>query len=107
MAPPDEMDDRHSDIARIDRRCYETGLLRESKGPRSVTDSIGGCRSIFGEVSMSQVDERSYLLNRERACREMAGRTSDSIARGIHLEMAERYAEKAAQLERPILQATG
>lgn len=55
---------------------------------------------------MSQIDERSYLLSRERLCRELAERASDPGARKAHLEMAERYAERAA-LGIPIRRATG
>lgn len=54
---------------------------------------------------MSQFDERSYLLNRERTCRDMAERADDPGARKIHLEMAARYAERAAQMAGPVLRA--
>jgi hypothetical protein len=56
---------------------------------------------------MSNDDDRSYLLSRERVCRGMAERASDPAARKIHLDMAERYAERAAQAGGPRLRVTG
>ncbi len=41
-----------------------------------------------------------YFLRRERAERSAAASASSPVARGIHLEMAERYAAEAEQCRR-------
>lgn len=94
-------------LSRIHIQGYVSDTLGESTRPRSAHREYGGCRLLSGEVSVPQLDEQSYLLNRESACRELAERSSDPGARKAHLEMADRYAERAALVGRPILHAMG
>lgn len=55
---------------------------------------------------MTVLNDSAYYLRREQQSRDLAGNARDDAIRKIHLDMARRYAELAAEAQarpRPIL----
>ena len=75
-------------------------MMRERRRLRLDAAGRTQPRASYKEAAMPAVDERIYLLGRERQCREMARCARDPAIRHIHIAMANIYARRAMEADR-------